>query len=99
MLVKPTRGLRNSVPGTFPPDWLKEEAQEGGSHPGAPEPELAGKASPRPSGLPAPSWCGTLEEGSAHPWAWRGLVRAHELGHAGTDRGRTLNVFCEAYVT
>ncbi|KAJ1130420.1 hypothetical protein NDU88_008773 [Pleurodeles waltl] len=83
MLAKPFRGLRVSVPGTFPLGGPEDEAQDAGFHPGAPEPELAGEASPQPSELLAPSGCGTLEEGSAHPRSWRGLVRAHELVHAG----------------
>ncbi|KAJ1192428.1 hypothetical protein NDU88_001735 [Pleurodeles waltl] len=87
MLAKPSRGLPDSVPGTFPPGRREDEAQDAGSHPGAPEPELAGEASPQPSGLPVPSWCGMLEEGSAHPRTWRGLVRAHELVHAGRPSG------------
>ncbi|KAJ1171494.1 hypothetical protein NDU88_003355 [Pleurodeles waltl] len=82
-LVKPSRGMQDSVPGTFPPGGPEDEAQDVGSHPGAPEPELAEEASPQPSGLLAPSWCGMPEEGSAQPRAWRGLIRAHELSHAG----------------
>ncbi|KAJ1119674.1 hypothetical protein NDU88_007859 [Pleurodeles waltl] len=74
MLAKPSRGLGDSVLGTFPPDGPEDEAQDGGSHTWAPEPELAGEASPQPSGLPVTSWCGTLEEGSAKPRAWRGPV-------------------------
>ncbi|KAJ1089179.1 hypothetical protein NDU88_002330 [Pleurodeles waltl] len=39
MLGKLSRGLRDSV---------LDEAQDAGSHPGAPEPELEGEASPTP---------------------------------------------------
>ncbi|KAJ1149413.1 hypothetical protein NDU88_002223 [Pleurodeles waltl] len=83
MLVKPSRGLRVSVPGTFPPGRLEDEAQDGSTQPGACDLELAGEACPQHSGLPDPSWYSTLEEGSAHTRAWQGLVRAHELCHAG----------------
>ncbi|KAJ1161333.1 hypothetical protein NDU88_001820 [Pleurodeles waltl] len=79
MLVKPSQGLQDSVPGTFPPAGPEEESQNGVSHPGVTEPELVGEASHQPIGLPAPSWCGTLEEGSAHPrawWAWSGLMNS-----------------------
>ncbi|KAJ1177149.1 hypothetical protein NDU88_002411 [Pleurodeles waltl] len=70
MLAKPSRGLLDSVPGTFPPGRPEDEAQDAGSHLGAPEPQLAEEAFSQPSGLRVPSWCGTLEEGSAHPRAW-----------------------------
>ncbi|KAJ1118586.1 hypothetical protein NDU88_006777 [Pleurodeles waltl] len=83
MLAKPSRGLQNFILGTFLPGGPEDKAQDRGSLPGAPEPEMARESSPQPNGLPTPSWCGTQEEGSAHPRAWRDLVRVHELGHAG----------------
>ncbi|KAJ1150742.1 hypothetical protein NDU88_003531 [Pleurodeles waltl] len=77
MLAKPSRGLRDSVLGTFPLIGPEDETQDRGSHPWAVNQNWQGKPPP------APSWCSTLEEGSALPRAWWGLVRAHELSHAG----------------
>ncbi|KAJ1128474.1 hypothetical protein NDU88_006852 [Pleurodeles waltl] len=77
MLAKLSGGLQDSVPGTFPPGRPEDEAQDRGSQRRAPEPELAGEASPSPVDS------GTLDEGSAHRRAWRGLVKAHELSHVG----------------
>ncbi|KAJ1194509.1 hypothetical protein NDU88_003797 [Pleurodeles waltl] len=71
MLTKPSRSLRDLVPNTFPLSRLEEEAQDGGYHPGAPEPELAGEASPQPIGLPG------LRKGVLTPGrggAWSGLM-------------------------
>ncbi|KAJ1190212.1 hypothetical protein NDU88_006950 [Pleurodeles waltl] len=67
MLAKPSRGLCDPVPGTFPPSGPEDEAQDGGSHPRAPESEQAGEASSHPNGLPgrclATRWAGGRSPG------------------------------------
>ncbi|KAJ1209263.1 hypothetical protein NDU88_004641 [Pleurodeles waltl] len=85
MLVKPSQGLEDPVPDTFPLGGLEDEAQDGDSHSGAAE--LAREASSQPSGVDsqARAICGAVvwRKGVLTPGPGGGLVRAHEPCHAG----------------
>ncbi|KAJ1136764.1 hypothetical protein NDU88_003178 [Pleurodeles waltl] len=79
MIAKPSRGLRDSVPGTFPPGGPESEALDAESHPGAPEPELAEEASPSPVHSQPLHGAACWRKGVPTPGpgeAWSGLINS-----------------------